>query len=167
VPEFDKAIPPGGEGNIRLTVRTRGYQGNIQKSARVYSNDPVNGTIRLSVKGFVKTPIVVSPRRVRLYGKEGQPITRTAEIRSELDKPLKLTPGHFNLTDKLTYSIEEIEKGKRFQIRFTTTNSSPQSFRGFLKLNTNYPEKPEITLWVKVRIQKKAGVQRKLGSTQQ
>ena len=167
MPEFDRAIPPGGEGKIRLTVRTRGYQGNIQKSARVYSNDPVNSAIRLSVKGYVKAPIIVSPRRVRLYGKEGRPITRTAEVRSELDKPLILTPGHFNLAEKLTYSIEEIEKGKRFKVHFTTTDSSPQSSRGFLKLNTNYPEKPEITLWIKVRIQKRADGQQKTGSTQQ
>jgi hypothetical protein len=109
----------------------------------------------------------VSPRQVRLYGKEGQSLTKTAEVRAELDKPLILTPGQFNLTEKLTYSIEEIEKGKRFQIRFTTTNSSPQAFRGFLKLNTNYPEKPEITLWIKVRIQKKAEVQKKSGSKHQ
>ena len=167
MPEFDKAIPPGGEGKIRLTVRTKGYQGNIHKSARVYSNDPAKSMINLSVKGFVKVPILVSPPQVRLYGKEVQPLTKTAEVRAELDKPLILTPGQFNLTEKLTYSIEEIEKGKRFQIRFTTTNSSPQAFRGFLKLNTNYPEKPEITLWIKVRIQKKAEVQKKSGSKHQ
>jgi hypothetical protein len=167
VPDFDKAIPPGGEGKIRLTVRTKGYQGNIQKSARVYSNDPVNSTIRLSIKGYVKTPIIVSPRRVRLYGKEGPPITRSAEVRAELDKPLIMTPGHFNLAEKLTYSIEEIEKGKRFKVHFTTTHSSPQSSRGFLKLNTNYPEKPEITLWVKIWIQKNADAQRTPGAKQQ
>lgn len=164
---FDKAIPPGGEGKIRLTVRTTGYQGNLHKSARVYTNDPTKSVIRLSLKGFVKVPILLSPPRVRLYGKEGQSLTRIIEVRAELDKPLILTPGHFNLVEKLTYSIEEIEKGKKFQIRFTTTNSSPQSFRGFLKLNTNYPEKPEITIWIKVRIQKKAEVQRKPSSKQQ
>ena len=167
MPEFDKAIPPGGEGKISLTVRTRGYQGNIHKSARVYTNDPTKSIISLSVKGFVKVPILVSPPRVRLYGKEGQSLTRMIEVRAGLDKPLILTPGHFNLTEKLTYSIEEIEKGKRFQIRFTATHSSPQSFRGFLKLNTNYPEKPEITLWIKVRIQKKADAQKKRGAKQQ
>lgn len=165
--DFDKAIPPGGEGKIRLTVQTTGYQGNLHKSARVYTNDPTNSVISLSLKGFVKVPILVSPPQVRLYGKEGQSLTRIIEVRAELDKPLILTPGPFDLTEKLTYSIEEIEKGKRFQIRFTTTNSSPQSFRGSLKLNTNYPEKPEITIWIKVRIQKKAEIQRKPGSKQQ
>ena len=167
MPEYDRTIPPGGEGKIKLTVRTRGYQGNIQKSARVNSNDPVNSTIRLSVKGFVKAPIIVSPRRVRLYGKEGQSITRTAEVRSQLDKPLELTPGHFNLSEKLTYSVEEIEKGKRFKVHFTTTSSTPQSSRGFLKLKTNYPEKPEITLWIKIWIQKKPDTQKTPGTQQQ
>lgn len=164
MPNFDRAIPPGGEGKIKLTIRTKGYQGNIHKSARVYTNDPANSTIRLSVKGFVKVPIFVSPRQIRLYGKEGQTLTKVIEVRAEIDKPLTLTPGHFNLVEKLAYSIEEIEKGKIFQIRFTTTSSSPQTYRGFLKLKTNYPEKPEVTLWIKARIKKKAEVKGETGS---
>ena len=164
---FDKAVPPGGEGKIKLTIRTKGYQGTIHKSATVYTNDPVKKTIRLSLKGFVKAPIIISPRQVRLYGKEGQILTRVVEVRAELDKPLILTPAHFSLTGKLTFSIEEIEEGKRFQIHFTTTPGSPQAYRGFLRLKTNYPEKPEMTIWIKVRIQKRAKAQIPTGSAQQ
>jgi hypothetical protein len=167
VAHFDKAVPPGGEGKIKLTVRTEGYQGAVHKSAMVYTNDPVKKTIRLSLKGFVKVPILVSPRGVRLYGEEGQILTRIVEVRAELDKPLTLTPGHFNLTEKLTYSIEEMEKGKRFQIRFATIPGPPQSYSGFLRLKTNYPEKPEMTIQIKVRIQKRAEVQSPTDSTQQ
>ena len=36
---FDKAIPPGGEGKITLSVDTRGYQGKIHKTARIFTND--------------------------------------------------------------------------------------------------------------------------------
>jgi hypothetical protein len=156
VPDFDRVIPPGGEGKIKLTIRTKGYQGNIHKSARVYTNDRANSVIRLSVKGFVKVPILVSPRQIRLYGKEGQTLTGAVEVRAELDRPLTLTPSQYDLTEKVAYSIEETEKGKGFKIHFTTIASSPQVYRGVLKLKTNYPEKPEVTVWIKVRIQKKA-----------
>jgi hypothetical protein len=167
VAHFDRAVPPGGEGKIKLTIRTKGYQGTLHKSATVYTNDPVKKTIRLSLKGFVKVPIIVSPRQVRLYGQEGKILTRLVEVRAELDEPLILTPAQFSLTGKLNYSIEEIEQGKRFQIRFTTTPGSPQAYRGFLRLKTNYPEKPEITVWIKVRIQKRADAQKPTGSPQQ
>ena len=42
MPSFDRAIPPGGEGKIILQVNTAGFQGAIDKSARVSSNDPVS-----------------------------------------------------------------------------------------------------------------------------
>jgi hypothetical protein len=155
VAHFDKAIPPGGEGKIRLSVRTSGYQGAIQKSARVYTNDPDRNVVRLLLKGVVKAPIRLSPRHVRLYGKEDQILTRMIEVTAELDKPLELTPSHFNLREKLTYTIEEIEKGRRFQIHFKSMPSHPQAYRGFLKLKTNYPEKPEVTIWIRVQIRKK------------
>ena len=164
---FDKAVPPGGEGKIKLTVRTAGYQGAVHKSAMVYTNDPAKKTIRLSLKGFVKVPILISPRRVRLYGEEGHILTRIVEVRAELDKPLTLTPGYFNLTEKLTYSIKELETGKKFQIRFATIPGPPQSYSGFLRLKTNYPEKPEMTIRIKVRIQKRAEVKSPTGSKQQ
>lgn len=164
---FDRAVPPGGEGKIKLTIRTKGYQGTIHKSATVHTNDPVKKEIRLSLKGFVKVPIIVSPRQVRLYGNEGQILTRVVEVRAELDEPLILTPDQFSLTGKLTFSIEEIEEGKRFQIRFTTKPGFPQSYRGFLRLKTNYPERPEMTIWINVRIQKRAEAQMPTGSAQQ
>ena len=53
---FDKAIPPGGEGKITLTVRTKGYQGMIRKAARVKTNDPANKNVVLVVKAMVKNP---------------------------------------------------------------------------------------------------------------
>jgi hypothetical protein len=152
---FDKAIPPGGQGKITLRVSTKGYQGALQKTAKVYTNDPYAKLEKLMVKALVKVPIYISPRYVNFYGKVGNTLTRVVEVRAELDRPLKLTPTKFTLSEKLTYTVEEIEKGRRFRISFTSIPGPHQTYRGFLKLKTNYPEKPEITLWVRGRIQKK------------
>jgi hypothetical protein len=111
--------------------------------------------VRIALRGIVKVPIKVMPRRARLYGKEDQMISKMIEVSADLDKPLELVPVHFNLDGKIVYTIEEVEKGRRFKIHFTTIPSPPQAYRGFLKLKTNYPEKPELTIWIRVRIQKK------------
>ena len=152
---FDKAIPPGGEGKIKLQVTTKGYQGSVQKSAKVYHNDPNTENLVLTLKAHVKVPIHLSSRYVRLYGKEGQSITRVVDIKAELDKPLKINPIEFNLKDKLSYTIEEIEKGKKYRIKFKSIPGPPQTYTGFLKLKTNYPEKPELTVRIRGRIGKK------------
>ncbi|MBW1702193.1 MAG: hypothetical protein JRJ69_08485 [Deltaproteobacteria bacterium] len=147
-------MPPGGEGKIKLRIRTKGYHGNIQKSARVYTNDPNNKVVRLRVKAFVKTPIYISSRHVNLYGKEYQTLITVVEVRAELDRPLKLTPVHFNLAEKLSYTIQEIEKGRKFRIRFTSIPGPAQAYHGILKIKTNYPEKPEIVLRIRGSIRK-------------
>jgi len=151
VAHFDKAIPPGGEGKIRLSVRTRGRQGKISRNARVYTNDPAKSIVRLGITAFVKPIIQLTTQKIYLIGKEDQSITKVVEVRAGLDIPLTLTAGQFNLSEKLTYTITEIEEGRIFRIRFTSIPGPPQAYRGFLKVKTNYPEKPEITIWIKGR----------------
>ncbi len=153
---FDKAIPPGGEGKIKLQINTKGYQGSVNKSAKVYHNDPDKKTLILKMTANVKTAIYLSSRYVSVYGMEGQSVTRVVDIKSELDKPLRITPTEFNLREKLSYTIEEIEKGRKYRIKFKSIPSPPQTYMGFLKLKTNYPEKPEITIRIRGRIAKKS-----------
>lgn len=152
--QFDKAIPPGGEGKIQLRVETKGYQGYINKSARVATNDPGKKQFVLRIKAFVKVPVYVSARYIRLYGKEGQEVTKVAEIRAELDKPLELSPADFTLSGKLKYTIEEIDKGRKYNIRFASIPGAADSYSGSLKLKTNYPEKPEIIFVISGRFDK-------------
>jgi hypothetical protein len=120
----------------------------------VYTNDPNNKAVRLRVKAFIKTPIYVSSRNIGLYGKEYQTLITFVEVRAELDRALKLTPVQFDLSEKMSFEILEIEKGRKFRIRFTSIPGPAQTYDGVLKLKTNYPEKPEIILKIRGRIRK-------------
>jgi len=146
VASFDRAIPPGGEGRITLTVRTKGYHGVHGWSAKVITNDPRTHEALLSIKAFVQVPIYMKPYYVRLYGREDVTATRSIEIEARLDKPLTLKPGQCNLEGKVTYAIEEIDKGRRFKVSFTSIRGIAGSYRGFLNLETNYEEKPIVTI---------------------
>jgi len=149
VASFDHTILPGGEGKITIKVHTDGYEGPVHKSALVNSNDPENGVIHIGIKAFVKVAVLISPRYVSLNGKNGESITGIVEIKAGLDKPLKLTPDALNLEGKLTYRIEEVEKGREFKIYFTSIPGSPQTYYGFLNLKTNYPERPIVSIGIK------------------
>lgn len=151
---FDRSIPPGGEGKITLTVNTKGYEGNIRKTAAVYTNDPKRAQFTLGVRAFVHVPISLRPRYVRLFGREDVRITRSIEIKAGLDKPLILEPGQFNLEGKLTYSIVETEKGRKFKVYFTNIPGVEGYLRGFLNLKTNYVEKPVVTISISGRFVK-------------
>jgi hypothetical protein len=152
VASFDRSIPPGGEGKITLKVHTKGYEGEIYKSAMVNTNDPELNVVNLWIKAFVKVPIYLSSRYVYLSGVEGEEVTKEVQIRSNLDKPLILTPGQSDLDRKLIYTIDETIKGREFQIRITAKPGLPQTYYGFLRLKTNYPEDPEITIGIRGRV---------------
>lgn len=154
---FDKAVPPGGKGNITLKVKTRGYRGPIAKTARVFTNDPRKQKALLTVQAYVKVPIYLTSPYVFFYARENQKVTRVVEIRAELDRPLTLAEEAFDLKDRVTYQLEEVEKGRKYLLRLTMLPGSAEVFQGYLKLKTNYPEKPELTIRIRGKIIKKKG----------
>ena len=97
----------------------------------------------------------MSPLRVDLYAMEGESVTRVVEVKSNLNEPMTLAPLEFQLQEKVTYEIEEIEKGRLFRIRFTNIPGPVETFRGSLRLKTNYREKPVVTITIWGRIAKR------------
>jgi len=152
VASFDKVIPPGGEGKITLKIKTGGYQGRISKGARVYTNDPKKAFFLLRLAADVKVPIYIYPRFVNFIGRPGQSLTRYVLIEAREEKPLKITPVGFNLQDKVNFTIQEMVPGKKFQIVLATAPQVVGAYNGFLKLKTNYPETPEISIKIRVKI---------------
>jgi hypothetical protein len=112
----------------------------------------------LGVQAFVKVPIVVRPRHVALFVREGESLTRVVEISAGLDKPLELSPVGFNLEGKVTYRLEEAEKGKRFRLHVTALPGMGDSHSGFLNLKTNYEEEPVLNIQISVRFRKPVAV---------
>ncbi len=146
---YDRSIPPGGEGKITLKLDTRGYEGQVRKAARVYTNDPKTPQDTLVIDALVKTPIVVSDRVVFLQGTTQETITRSIDIRGELNKPLKLEPMDYTLDKKVRFNIEEVTKGKHYRVTFTSIPNVGNYYQGLLKLRTSYPEKPELVIHVR------------------
>lgn len=155
VASFDPMIPPGGQGKIQIRVDTKGLLGPLRENVKVYTNDPGRPQVILVVKAEVKPVITLSRRYVNFYGKEGEHMVKEVEITTEMEKPLILKPIQFSLDGKLTYALEQIEEGKKYKVRMENIPGPAQNFRGFLKLRTNYPEKPEITIWIWARMTRK------------
>jgi len=149
VASFDRAISPGGEGKITLSVRTKGYEGAHSWGAKVNTNDPKWNVVVLEAKAFVNVPIFISPRWVYLQGHADEIVTKWMNIRAGLDKPLTLIPRQFSLEGKLRYWVEEVEKGRRFRIRFSSIPGPPGNYNGLFKLETNYPEMPFIDIRIR------------------
>lgn len=90
-------------------------------------------------------------RSVNLRGKQGEIKSADLSISAGLDKPLKIKPGRYTLEGKVDYTLEEVEEGKRYKITFKNNPDVSGYFPGYLRLSTNYKEKPEITIRINSR----------------
>ena len=84
VASFDKAIPPGQEGKVTLTVNTRNKRGKLSDGATIFSNDLQNPKTKISVTAFVKQYISVEPITIRLIGYSGENIGKKVTITSHV-----------------------------------------------------------------------------------
>ena len=92
------------------------------RGANIYSNDPKKNPAKVTIGVLIKVPILLSPRSVYLRGQAGQTVTKSLTVTAGLDKPLTLAPSQFDLDSKVTYLIEEVDRGKKYRISFNLMN---------------------------------------------
>jgi hypothetical protein len=99
--------------------------------------------------------ILVSSRSVYLGGAADNTIERVIAIRAQNPVSLSLKPVDFSLSDKVDYRIETLEKGRHYRVVFKNKCAEEGRYKGFLKLRTNYPDKPAITIRIMGNIRKR------------
>jgi len=59
-----EAVAPGATEKITVTFDTTGFVGSKSKTVRVFTNDPENPSLVLEMKGEVRAPLQIVPRRL-------------------------------------------------------------------------------------------------------
>ncbi len=149
---FDQAISPGGEGKITLEIRTKGYQGDMQKTARVMSNDPKNPQLTITMKGKIWAPIQINPQHVHLRGTVGDKVEQIVRVQGEKKEPLIVKLASVSVPNKLTVELRETEKGRGYEVKIRNKVEGEATYAGQVTLTTNYPEKPELVIRVSVNV---------------
>ena len=150
---FDQAIPPGGVGKIVLTVKTEGYQGRVTKSALVRSNDPRQQSLSLSLAADIRTYIVVEPvPRAVLQGVVGDDIRQVLQIRAGDGYPLQIRETSTNMTQWLDYKVVSKGGNHQYDLELRSKAQTQASAGGYIRLVTNHPKKPEVTIPVQLRV---------------
>jgi len=166
VAEFDSAIPPGGKGKVVAKVHTRGYQGKRTKTVRVTTNDPANPQVTLRMTFTVQSPVEVWPsRRPSLSVLQGQPGKLVLVLHRPDGKPLEVKEA-FSNRPRLRVRVEKVTgenadpEGKRYGARpgdwrlfvELPDTSRPLSETATVKVETNHPDRPEVSIPVRLRV---------------
>ncbi len=125
VVQFDRLIPPNKQGKIRVKVDTKGFEGKQRWGIKVLTNDPKWKEAVLDIRANIKPILILSGKAVQFTGRNDVSITKEIEIGAGIDRTLIITPQLFTLPGKVTWSLQEIQKGKKFRIK---TQEYPWSF---------------------------------------
>jgi hypothetical protein len=146
VARFDRTIPAGGEGTITLEVKTKGYESNLHKTARVISNDPKASELTIGIKGKVWAPIQLDPRYAGLTGFLGEKIQKILRLRAATEKPLIVKLASVSIPEKVDVELKEMEQGRTWELKVENKVNQETRYAGQVKLTTNYSEKPEMVI---------------------
>jgi hypothetical protein len=73
VAEFDKTVAPGATGKVHAVLDTKTFTGPISKGVSVFTNDPANPQIQLTIKATVEPYIISKPGYARFSVVKGEP----------------------------------------------------------------------------------------------
>jgi len=132
---------------VTLKVNLKGYQGNVKKTATVFSNDPQNQRASLVLQGNVKAQIEVQPSpNIAFRGLADQLEEKTIDLVGTSQR-FTIQKVESNLEGKVGYKTETVEEGKHYRLKVTNLLKQG-SYNGFIKCHTDVPEKPEIMIRV-------------------
>jgi hypothetical protein len=153
VVRYDRAIPPGGVGQVTLQVNTGGFQGRVTKSAQVTTNDPRQRNSKIYLSMDVRAHIIVEPGpKIMLQGIAGDDIQSVVHIRSAEKQPFKITRIETNLRSVIDYELSPKDDSDSYTLKVTSKTADQKTASGFLTLHTNHPQKKVVKLSVHLRV---------------
>jgi hypothetical protein len=151
--EFDKVIPAGKTGVIKLVIDGSKVHGSFKKYATIHSNDPEHPTVSISLAGSETQYITASPSdKVFLEGHYGEPVEKTVVVTSnEEGTDFEVIGASSSIDDDITYRFEPGPDKNQYTVKIFKNPKLPNvSAYGALTLETNVERAPEKVIQVQV-----------------
>lgn len=145
--KYDATIPPGGKGKLRMKVSLKNYVGKVDKKATIQSNDPQSPEVVVRMVGTVTPLIDVKPSTGILFRGMVDQISESVLDLTAISAPFHITGSDTDIADKVQYAVETVSDGKQYRLK--VSNKLKQgNYGGFIKLNTDFAQKPTIIIRV-------------------
>ena len=144
-----KTVPPGKEGDIKVTFDSGNFAGPIHKIVYVETNDPNKPTFNLVIQGTVQEELVITPRdlnigSVKAGGRKEVAIT----LENRGSRTITITSAKSpapQVTIKSAKTV--IRPGEATKLFVTVTARQDDRFiSGYVAINTDIPGKGEFLL---------------------
>ncbi len=158
VANFDKQIAPGQTGKVHAVLDTSGFNGPISKGITVYTSDPENPQITLTLQAKVEPHISMKPGYARFLSVQGEAKTGTVSqtIWSPDGTDFSLvsvtSPFPFIKVEHREATAEEREgtdlKGRQWRVDLTLDNFAAPvgSLADYIQIVTDHPKQKTLQI---------------------
>lgn len=147
-------IPPGGEGEIKVTLRPKGTHTEIAKNIVVLSNDPEQPRFTLTMKGTLLVDMVAQPATVALRDlAPGKPGTETVSLQRTEGSTATVESVRIEDTERFSLREVETEAGAlaTFEVRFEGAKDAGNTATSIV-VKTTGENTPELTIPVRASV---------------
>ena len=161
----EKEIPPGSSGEIRTVFETKRFEGVQETTITVYSNDPDDPEIDLTIIGAIKRDVAVVPQGIN-FGDVEKGETVTGSVKLLQLSQNKLVLHRIEVNEKYlnaTTSRFREENSRGINIDITLKPEAPVgALNEVITLHTNLKRRPRIDVPVWANILGRIQVQPKI-----
>jgi hypothetical protein len=149
VPNYDKSIPPGGQGDISLTIKPFSVLHQFKKEAKVKLDDPDRPSLVLTLTGMAQPFIEIQPSHiVRLRGAPGDDIQGQVRFISHLPTPFKITQFRTNIPNRIEVTLKPEVPDKVYVLEVRNKEQQSGAYAGLIELFTNSEKRPRLIVRV-------------------
>jgi hypothetical protein len=149
VARYDKAIPPGGQGEITLTIKPYSVIHQFRKKTVVRTNDPEQPEVLLVLRGVAQPLIEIQPSHViRFRGDPREQKQGQVRFISHLPTPWEIKGFRTNIPDKIEVGVRTEESGRVYVLEVRNRVREGGRYVGLIELFTTSKERPRMIVRV-------------------
>lgn len=149
VANYDRGIPPGGEGKITLALKPYSVLRKFEKKTRIKLSDSARADVTLVVKGMAQPSLEILPNHiVRFRGVLKEDLKEQVRFISHLPTHWEITKYETNLADKIDVALKAEQPGKIYVLEVKNKFKASGHYTGKIELFTNARNRPKIVVRV-------------------
>jgi Protein of unknown function (DUF1573)/HYDIN/CFA65/VesB-like, Ig-like domain len=152
VASYDHTIAPGASGKVHAVVDTTNFSGPVAKAIAVYTNDPANARLELTIRAKIQPYLMIQPGFARFTLPQGSdpgvveniiftPTFDNLEI-TKVDSPYPFLKAEYRLATG--DEPRESGVGKQWVLTLTLDYSKAPvgTIADYVTIHTNHPQQP-------------------------
>ncbi len=147
--DYDRLIPPGGQGRITLTIAPYSVLRRFAKHTKVFFNDPERREVVLSLKGIARPFIEIQPSHIiRLRGSCEEELQGQVRFISHLPAPFEITGYKTDIPQFIDVQVKAEELGRIYVVEVRNKSRQAGRYAGTIELATTAAKRPRLIMRV-------------------